>query len=192
MSSPVPLNVGMIGGGVGSFIASPHQKAIHFDGTRRVTSVALRSDPEAAMTEAAEWPYPVKGYETYDAMIAAQADLPADERIDYILIVTPNSVHFDPVMKALDAGIPVGVGRYLAAGQVRLLHQDIHLLGGVLLDAHCVPLSQDAAGGARGQDVRVLLQDCLGRYDPCAVSLCDGSGPLVVQIAQGHTRAQPS
>lgn len=107
MSSPAPLKVGMVGGGGGAFIANPHQKAIHFDGTRRVTSVALHPDPEVAMKEAAEWPYPVKGYENYDAMIAAQADLPEDERLDYILIVTPNFVHFDPVMKALDAGIPV-------------------------------------------------------------------------------------
>jgi len=97
----------MVGGGGGAFIANPHQKAIHFDGTRRVTSVALHPDPEVAMKEAADWPYPVKGYENYDAMIAAQADLPADERLDYILIVTPNFVHFDPVIKALDAGIPV-------------------------------------------------------------------------------------
>jgi len=97
----------MVGGGGGAFIASPHQKAIHSDGTRRVTSVALHPDPEVAMQEAVDWPYPVKGYESYDAMITAQAELPEEERIDYILIVTPNFVHFDPVMKALDAGIPV-------------------------------------------------------------------------------------
>ena len=107
MSSNNPLKVGMIGGGGGAFIANPHQKAIHFDGTRKVHSVALHSDPKMAMDEAAAWPYPVKGYESYDAMIAAQKDLPKEERLDYILVVTPNFVHFDPVMKALDAGIPV-------------------------------------------------------------------------------------
>jgi len=97
----------MIGGGGGAFIANPHQKAIHFDGTRRVHSVALRTDPEAALRAAENWPYPVKGYASYDEMIAAQATLPKEERLDYILVVTPNFVHFDPVMKALDAGIPV-------------------------------------------------------------------------------------
>ena len=107
MSSNKPLKVGMIGGGGGAFIANPHQKAIHFDGTRKVHSVALHPDPKIAMEEAAAWPYPVKGYESYDAMIAAQKDLPKEERLDYILVVTPNFVHFDPVMKALDAGIPV-------------------------------------------------------------------------------------
>lgn len=97
----------MIGGGGGAFIANPHQKAIHFDGTRRVHSVALHPDPQIAMNEAENWPYPVVGYKSYDDLIAAQATLPEEERIDYILVVTPNFVHFDPVMKALDAGIPV-------------------------------------------------------------------------------------
>jgi predicted dehydrogenase len=97
----------MIGGGGGAFIANPHQKAIHFDGTRKVHSVALHPDPQVAMDEANNWAYPVKGYESYDEMIAVQKDLPEEERLDYILVVTPNFVHFDPTMKALEAGIPV-------------------------------------------------------------------------------------
>ncbi len=107
MSSSTPLKVGMIGGGGGAFIANPHQKAIHFDGTRKVHSVALHPDPEIAMKEAENWPYPVKGYPSYDEMISVQASLPEEDKLDYILVVTPNFVHFDPVMKALDAGIPV-------------------------------------------------------------------------------------
>lgn len=102
-----PLNVGLVGGGKGAFIVHPHQKAIHFDGTRRVTAGALFPDPKIALEEAANWPYPIKGYGSYDEMISAQATLPASEKLDYILIVTPNFVHFDPAMKALKAGIPV-------------------------------------------------------------------------------------
>ena len=107
MSSPRPLNVGLIGGGKGAFIVQPHQKAIHFDGTRRVTAGALFPDPKVALEEAASWPYPIQGYESYDAMIAANASLPAGQKLDYVVIVTPNFVHFDPAMKALNAGIPV-------------------------------------------------------------------------------------
>ena len=100
-----PLNVGLVGGGKGAFIVHPHQKAIHFDGTRRVAAGALFPDPKIALEEAANWPYPIKGYGSYDEMIAANATLPADEKLDYILIVTPNFVHFDPAMKAMKAGI---------------------------------------------------------------------------------------
>lgn len=101
------LKVGMVGGGKGAFIAQPHQKAIFSDGTRRVVAGALFPDPKIAMEEAANWPYPIKGYESYDAMIADQKNLPEDERLDYVLIVTPNWVHFDPAIKAIEAGIPV-------------------------------------------------------------------------------------
>jgi predicted dehydrogenase len=102
-----PLNVGLVGGGKGAFIVHPHQKAIHFDGTRRVVAGALFPDPKIALEEAANWPYPIRGYGSYDEMIAANKTLPEDQKLDYILIVTPNFVHFDPAMKAMKAGIAV-------------------------------------------------------------------------------------
>ncbi len=102
-----PLNVGLVGGGRGAFIVQPHQKAIHFDGTRRIVAGALFPDPKIALEEAAGWPYPIKGYGSYDEMIAANAALPDAEKLDYILIVTPNHVHYDPAMKAMKAGIAV-------------------------------------------------------------------------------------
>jgi len=102
-----PLNIGLVGGGKGAFIVNPHQKAIHMDGTRRIVAGALFPDPAIALEEAANWAYPIKGYASYDEMIAANATLPDDEKLDYILIVTPNFVHFDPAMKAMKAGIAV-------------------------------------------------------------------------------------
>ncbi len=102
-----PLNVGLVGGGRGAFIVQPHQKAIHFDGTRRVVAGALFPEPKIALEEAAGWPYPIKGYGSYDEMIAANSALPEAEKLDYILIVTPNHVHYDPAMKAMKAGIAV-------------------------------------------------------------------------------------
>jgi predicted dehydrogenase len=102
-----PLNVGLVGGGRGAFIVQPHQKAIHMDGTRRVVAGALFPDPKIALEEAAHWPFPIRGYGSYDEMIAANRTLPEDQRLDYILIVTPNFVHYDPAMKAMKAGIAV-------------------------------------------------------------------------------------
>jgi predicted dehydrogenase len=99
-----PLNVGLVGGGKGAFIVHPHQKAIHFDGTRRVVAGALFPDPAIALEEARNWPYPIQGYGSYTEMIEANASKPEAEKLDYILIVTPNFVHFDPAMKAMKAG----------------------------------------------------------------------------------------
>lgn len=102
-----PLNVGLVGGGGGAFIVNPHQKAIFFDGTRKVAAAALHPDPEVAMKEAENWAYPVRGYKSYDEMLEEESKKPAGEGLDYILIVTPNFVHFDPAKKALEKGIPV-------------------------------------------------------------------------------------
>jgi predicted dehydrogenase len=40
-------------------------------------------------------------------MIQANASLPENEKLDYVVIVTPNHVHYDPAMKAIKAGVPV-------------------------------------------------------------------------------------
>lgn len=102
-----PLNVGIIGGGGGAFIVQPHQRAIFFDGTRRVTCAALHQDPNLAMEYAEDWPYPITGYPSYREMIREQSKLPVGEKMDYVLIVTPNNVHFDPAVECLKAGFPV-------------------------------------------------------------------------------------
>jgi predicted dehydrogenase len=101
------LKVGLVGGGGGAFIVNPQQRAVHMDGTRRVVCAALHPDPKVALEEARKWPYPIKGYPTYDAMIEEQSKLPLGERMDYAVVVTPNHVHFDPAMKLVRAGIPV-------------------------------------------------------------------------------------
>ena len=102
-----PLNVGLVGGGGGAFIVQPHQRAIHFDGTRRVVAAALHPDPAVAKEETENWPYPIRGYGSYDEMISAEAAKPIGERVDYFLIVTPNHVHFDPARKCIEAGFSV-------------------------------------------------------------------------------------
>jgi predicted dehydrogenase len=101
------LNVGLVGGGAGAFIVHPHQKAIHFDGTRRVVCGALHPDPDIAMREAEAWPYTIRGYRSYEELINQESKRPAGEGVDYILIVTPNHVHHGPAKMALEAGIPV-------------------------------------------------------------------------------------
>ena len=106
MASKRPLNIGLIGGGKG-FITNAHQRAIFMDGTRRVSCAALSSNAEKAMQDAASWPYPIQGYESYDHMLESELLKPDEERIDYVLIQTPNHAHFDPAKKFIDAGIPV-------------------------------------------------------------------------------------
>lgn len=102
-----PLNVGLIGGGGKAFIVHAHQRAIFYDGTRRVSCGALHQTSDVALECAAKWPYPIRGYPSYDEMIQEEKKRPLGERMDYVLIVTPNNVHFDPAKRCLEAGFPV-------------------------------------------------------------------------------------
>lgn len=106
MTNNKTLNIGMVGGTTG-FIAQAHHRAILMDGTRKIAAAALSSNPEKALRAASEWPYPITGYESYDAMLAGEMNKSPEKRIDYVLIVTPNHAHFDPARKFLEAGIPV-------------------------------------------------------------------------------------
>lgn len=67
-SSPIPLKVAIVGGSSG-FIVNAHQKAIFMDGTRKVVAAALSSKPERALLAADSSPYPIEGYEGFDAMV---------------------------------------------------------------------------------------------------------------------------
>lgn len=102
------LNVGLIGGGGSkAFFGGPHQRAIHQSGTRRVVAGALRSSPQAALEAAENWPYPIRGYPTWQKMLVGERSLPEGERVDYVTIVTPNHQHIQQALGFIVAGIPV-------------------------------------------------------------------------------------
>ena len=90
-----PLNVGLIGGGGGAFIVQPHQRAINSDGTRRVVAAALHPNPEIAMSEAANWPYELKGYPSYVEMLSPRTEIYLPARSNSVL-TSPSSETHDP------------------------------------------------------------------------------------------------
>ena len=50
---------------------------------------------------------PDRTYLTFEEMIEKESKLPADKRMDFVTIVTPNFAHFAPAMLALDKGFHV-------------------------------------------------------------------------------------
>lgn len=100
--------MGMIGGGKGAFIGEVHRIAAAMDGEIELVCGAFSSDPERSR-ESGESLYlpPNRVYGNYQEMIAAECALPEDERMDFVSIVTPNHVHFDPAMLALENGFHV-------------------------------------------------------------------------------------
>ncbi len=57
---------------------------------------------------------PQRVYSSYGLMIETERSLPADRRADFIVIVTPNHLHYDPALMALESGFHVIVDKPLA------------------------------------------------------------------------------
>jgi predicted dehydrogenase len=102
------LRMGMVGGGKDAFIGAIHRFAANMDGLIEVAAGALSINPEIAVDSGKSLFLPAdRTYLTYDEMITKEAALPADKRIDFVTIVTPNFAHFAPAMMALDHGFHV-------------------------------------------------------------------------------------
>src|SRR3954469_18580178 len=89
------LRGGMFGGGSGAFIGPVHRMAATLDGEAEFVAGAFSRDAaKSRKSGEALGLDPARVYPTYQAMGLAEAKLPADERIDFVSIVTPNNGHF--------------------------------------------------------------------------------------------------
>jgi predicted dehydrogenase len=77
-------------------------------------------------------------YLTYEEMITSEAKLPADERMHFITIVTPNFAHFAPAMMALDHGFHVVIEKPIAftLDEAKQLKQKVEETGLMLCLTH--------------------------------------------------------
>ena len=98
------LRAGIVGGGRGAFIGAVHRIAAELDGQAVVVAGAMSADPERAIASARDWQL-ARSYDDFATMASAEAAHP--EGIDFVIIATPNHLHY-PVAKAfMDAGIHV-------------------------------------------------------------------------------------
>ena len=85
------LRMGMVGGGKDAFIGAIHRIALNMDGLIELSCGALSINPEIAKDSGKSlFISPDRIYLTYEEMIQKEKALPADKRIDFITIVTPN------------------------------------------------------------------------------------------------------
>src|SRR5262245_38767992 len=112
MAVNAPLNrklrMGLIGGGQGAFIGRVHSTAAILDNRAVLVAGALSSDPARAKASAPDYDIkPERAYGSYQELIAAEAKLPAGERIDFVSVATPNHTHFEIAKAAAEAGFNV-------------------------------------------------------------------------------------
>jgi predicted dehydrogenase len=98
----------MIGGGKDAFIGAIHRLAFNMDGQVELVAGCLSVNPDVAVQSGVELFLPKERiYTDYKEMLEKEAAQPADKRIDFVSIVTPNFVHFEPAMLALEKGFNV-------------------------------------------------------------------------------------
>ncbi|MFM2337818.1 MAG: hypothetical protein RL115_1011, partial [Bacteroidota bacterium] len=129
----------MIGGGKDAFIGAVHRLAFNMDGQAELVAGSLSVNPEVAL-ESGNLLYldPERIYTDYKVMLEKEAAMPADKRLDIITIVTPNFVHFDPAMMALDKGFNVVIEKPITFSleQAKQLQQKVEETGLSLLLCH--------------------------------------------------------
>ena len=100
--------MGMVGGGKDAFIGAIHRIAANMDGLIELSCGMFSINPEIAKDSAESlFIPPDRTYYSYEEMIKKESELPADKRVDFFTIVTPNFAHFAPAMMALDHGFNV-------------------------------------------------------------------------------------
>ncbi len=102
------LRMGMVGGGKDAFIGAIHRIAANMDGLIELACGALSIHPEIAKESGEMLFLPAdRTYLNFEEMIKKESELPADKRMDFVTIVTPNFAHFAPAMMALEHGFHV-------------------------------------------------------------------------------------
>ncbi|MBX2954544.1 MAG: Gfo/Idh/MocA family oxidoreductase [Cyclobacteriaceae bacterium] len=131
--------MGMVGGGKDAFIGSIHRIAANMDGLIEIVAGALSINPETAK-ESGRMIFleEERTYLTYEEMLEKEAKLPADKRLDFVTIVTPNFAHFAPAMLALEKGFHVVIEKpiTLTLDEARQLKRKVEETGLLLCLTH--------------------------------------------------------
>jgi predicted dehydrogenase len=100
------LRYGMVGGGPGAFIGDVHRKSIALDGLAEIAAGCFsRTYDKTLETGKALGIAQDRLYKTFDEMAAAEGK--RADKIDFVVIVTPNVSHYPAAKAFLNAGINV-------------------------------------------------------------------------------------
>lgn len=108
MAKMAKIRTGMIGGGEGAFIGAVHRHAAGLDGHYELVCGAFSRDKgNNQRTADALNIDDGRRYGDWQSMLEGEAKLPADERMQVVVIVTPNHLHVPISVAAINAGFHV-------------------------------------------------------------------------------------
>ncbi|PLW89866.1 Gfo/Idh/MocA family protein, partial [Mucilaginibacter sp.] len=142
--------------------------AANMDGQIELVCGALSMHPEVAQ-ESGRMLFlsPDRIYNNYEDMFKAEAQRPADERMDFVTIVTPNFAHFAPAMMALENGFNVVIEKPITftLEEAQQLKAKVEETGLMLLLTHTYsgyPMVKEAReivkGGALGKVRKIYVE----------------------------------
>lgn len=149
------LRFGMVGGGRGAFIGAVHRIAAQMDGQAELVAGAFSSDPQRSRESAADLFVLVdRAYGSYRDMAVAEAARPSGERLDFVVIVTPNDQHFPAATLFLEHGFNVVCDKpvTLTLAEARALRETVARSGKVFV------LTHNYTGNAMVKQARALVR----------------------------------
>jgi len=100
------LRYGMVGGGKGSFIGGVHRQAIALDGLASIAAGCFSTRHRNTLETGASLGLPRERlYRNYEELIRKEAARP--DGIDFLVVVTPNVLHYPIAKLALEHGLHV-------------------------------------------------------------------------------------
>ena len=163
------LRMGLVGGGEGAFIGAVHRIAAELDGRIELVCGAFSSNPSRSKRfgqELYDLP-PNRSYGTFNEMVTEELRLPAEERMHFVVIATPNHLHFPVAESALQAGFHVVSDKPVTfdlgeARTLRALAAEKDLLFGLTHNYTGYPMVKEAREliktGALGTIRRVIVE----------------------------------
>ncbi|OCR25114.1 oxidoreductase [Pseudomonas syringae] len=109
MNVAVPkIRIGFVGGGEGAFIGGAHRQAAGLDGRFELVCGAFSRDAQNNQNTGTALGLPAsRCYSDWQHMLDAERALPAEQRMELVVIVTPNHLHAPVASRALSAGFHV-------------------------------------------------------------------------------------
>jgi predicted dehydrogenase len=102
------IRYGMLGGASDAFFGAVHRMAMQLDGHYEPVCGCFSRNMDKSKTTGEQLNLdPKRIYANVESMIEAESALPESERMQLLVIVTPNDQHFGPAMQALKAGFHV-------------------------------------------------------------------------------------
>jgi len=163
------VRMGMIGGGIGSFIGEVHRMAARLDGHIELVCGAFSTDTNKNK-QTGEQLYlpPNRVYDSFEEMLLQEKQLPSSDKPDFFSICTPNHLHYLPAKLALESGFHVLCDKPLTHSLTDAFHlkQELdnqpELLFGITYNYSAYPMIKEAkhliAEGALGNIRKVIAE----------------------------------